>query len=81
MGVVQSLVMFAVNGVGERGPEGAALVQLMGKTNGQVSLPTSGGQITDNSIKGQSHRARSASAERLRTAPVDQDSSDSGWLY
>ena len=51
MGVVQSLVRFAVNGVGEPSPEVAALVQLMGKANGQVSLPTSGDQITDNSIK------------------------------
>ena len=63
MGVVQSLVMFAVNGVGERGPEGAALVQLMGKAKGQVSLPARGGQITDHSIKDQTaaldpHRLR-----------------------
>ena len=51
MGVVQSLVMFAVNGVGERSPEGAALVQLMGKANDQVSLPASGDQITDTPSK------------------------------
>jgi len=81
VGVVQSLVRFAANGVGERSSEGAALVQLMGKANGQVSLPTGGDQITDNSIKGQSHRARSASAERLRIAAAGRDLSDSGWLY
>ena len=51
MGVVQSLIMFAANGVDERSSEGAALVQLMGKANGQVSLPARGDQITDNSIK------------------------------
>ena len=63
MGVVQSLVMFTVNSVGERGPEGAALVQLMGKANGQVSLPTRGDQITDNPIKDQ---ATTLDPHRLR---------------
>ena len=51
MGVVQSLVRFAVNGVGEPNPEVAALVQLMGKANGQISLTARGDQITDNPIK------------------------------
>ena len=63
MGVVQSLVMFAVSGVGERSPEDAVLVQLMGKANGQVSLPARGHQITDDPIKDQAtplypHRLR-----------------------
>ena len=53
MGVVQSLLMFAANGVGEHSPERTALVQLMGKANGQGSLPARGDQITDNPIKDQ----------------------------
>ena len=63
MGVVQSLVMFAVNGVGERSPEGAVLVQLMGKANRQVSLPARGDQITDHPIKNQ---ATALDPHRLR---------------
>ena len=63
MGVVQSLVMFAVNGVGERSPEGAVLVQSMGKANRQVSLPARGDQITDNPIKDQ---ATALDPHRLR---------------
>jgi hypothetical protein len=43
--------MVAVSGVSERSPEGAVLVQLMGKAKGQVSLPASGDQITDDPIK------------------------------
>ena len=63
MGVVQSLVMFAISGVSERGPEGAVLVQLMGKAKRQVSLPACGHQITDDPIKDQAtplypHRLR-----------------------
>ena len=43
--------MVAVSGVSERSPEGAVLVQVMGKAKGQVSLPASGYQITDDPIK------------------------------
>ena len=63
MGIVQSLVMFAVSGVGECSPEGAALVQLMGKANGQVSLPAREYRIIDNSIKDQ---ATALDPHRLR---------------
>ena len=63
LGVTLSVVMVAVSGVGERGLEGAGWVQLMGKANGQVSLPARGDQITDNPIKDQAtplypHRLR-----------------------
>ena len=63
MGIVQSLVMFAVSGVGECSPEGAALVQLMGKAKRQVSLPARGDQITDHPIKDQ---ATTLDPHRLR---------------
>ncbi len=45
--------MLTISGVSERRPDGTGLVQLMGKSKGEVSLPACGHQITDHSIKDQ----------------------------
>ena len=43
--------MVTISGVSERSPDGTGLVQLMGKSKGEVSLPARGHQITDHSNK------------------------------
>ena len=63
LAVTLSLVMVAISGVGERSLDGAGPVQVMGKAKGQVSLPASGDQITDNPIKDQ---ATALDPHRLR---------------